>query len=145
MTDRNRMLDFAHTILVMRARALAEHEIARGRKLEQRQTTTFEFTLLAAAGPGELQLPQSEMLTTDGAVGVRLERHESAIRVHLQLKGYAKLSAFSGRDARLVAGNGSIDYAFRFDERGSAVCSLADDPAIVQGLAGLRIVIDINS
>ncbi len=144
MTATKIIRDFTHTVLVLRARALAADEMVQVGEGRTEPVKIFELTLLAAAAPGEIQLPQREVVTPDGAIGITFERTEGVVRVLLQLKGFAALSAFGGHAARLIAGNGSIDYAFRFDDRGAAVCSLADTPAVVEGLGVLRIVVQLD-
>jgi hypothetical protein len=134
--------DFAHTLTVTMASALAADDVAR--RDESLCTRTFEFTLLAATGQQGFVLPREERLTADGTMGLRFEEGPGEIRVLLQLKGFAAIAAFGGRTARLVSLNGAVYYEFRFDSRGAAACTLADDAHVREGLRGLRVAIELE-
>lgn len=138
--DIKRKRDFAHTLLVITARALAEHEI-RSATSTQGRAKRYQITLLAAA-PGEaVALPKSEVSADGGELGITIEEQEDGLRIKVQLYGFAALQAHGGRAARLVSANGAIDYAFRFSGQGTGVCMLADTPEVRAGLASCSVVV----
>jgi hypothetical protein len=155
--DRKLRRDFAHTLTVTVASALAADDLAHRRQketadnvqggrpsnLRETRVRRFEIRLLAAAGT-ELALPRQEILTPDGAIGIRFEPSDGEIRVHLQLKGFAALSSFARRAGRLTGGDGVVDHVFRFDQDGAALCVLADSPVIRAALGNLRILVDLD-
>jgi hypothetical protein len=156
--DRKLWRDFAHTLTVAMASALAADDRARENAKQvldlptgrlpsgppTDRTKQFDIRLLAAAG-AEFVLPQQEILTPDGAVGVRFDPRAGEIRIHLQLKGFAALSGFADRAGRLTGGDGIIDHVFRFDQGGAALCVLADNPNVRAALGELRIIVDLDT
>ncbi len=140
--DAKRWHDFRHTALVLTASALAEHDLATAGGRARPRIATFAFDLLAAAGASDVKLP-SELLSpgTDLAATFDFGR-AGEIRVSLQLKGFAALKENAGRPARLMSANGAIDYAFRFGDRGAAICVLADTSAVRDGLKAFLVVVE---
>jgi hypothetical protein len=140
--DNARKRDFAHTVMVITARALAEHEMRTSGAAEQTNFAPhYQITLLAAS-PGEtIALPKSEVTAEGGNLGITFEEREDGLKVTLQLRGYAALQAHGGREARLVSSNGAIDYAFRFSRQGTGICLLADAPEVREGLARCSVLV----
>ena len=137
--DERRWLDFAHTAVVLTASALAQEEIANGRGAPR--IARFAFDLLAAADPGQVTLP-GRLTASGNELSATVEEGSGEIRVVLQLKGFGALKENAGRAGRLVSVNGAIDYAFRFGERGSALCVLAETPAIRDGLKAFSVFVE---
>jgi len=149
--DKKHLRDFAHTILVLSARVRAQNaqreagrlsSLSRYKQasLPRRFVPRFELNLLAAA-TGNLNLPKAEILAEGGGLGITIVEREDEVQVTLQLKGFASLTAYAGREARLVSSDGSIDYAFRFSEGGTGLCVLANSPGIRAALGSLTVQI----
>ena len=157
--DKKFWRDFAHTVEVITGRALAEQErhtskVAvtetvvpfasragrAGTGEHRRYVGHFELERLAAASAEELSVRKGELYTRDGNIVGKFAPNDGHLRLSLQLKGYALLSAYGGRMARLTCFNGVQSDTFRFDERGSAELELPDDAATQEGLG--RVTLD---
>lgn len=147
--DKKRWRDFAHTVLVLSARARnAQRESGRSSPrgehtqlpASRRFVRRFECNLLAAATSG-FTLPKAEVLAEGGGLGITIDDRDNEIRVTLQLKGFAALTGYAGREARLVSADGAIDYAFRFSEGGTGLCVLANAPAVHTALSSLSVLV----
>lgn len=140
--ENRKWADFAHTLRVVTASALARHELQRTQSLPPIFRKHFELTLLAAAG-STVTLPRAEVVVPGGGLTIAFEERQEGIRVRLQLKGYAALQSNANRQARLVSSNGAIDYAFRFGSSGGAVCVVGDMPEIREGLMRLAVLVEV--
>lgn len=134
--------DFAHTLTVDMASALAARDIASGRTTGR--TRTFTLHLKAAAGGQGYVLPATEQLTSDGMIGLRFERNDGGITIHLQLKGFAAISNFGNCPARIVSDDRVIAIEVVFDRHGSASCVVADEPRTLEALRTLRVFIELE-
>ncbi len=160
LKDKKPWRDFAHTVEVITGSALAEHERhtskvaatetvpsatrtgrAGGGK-PRHYVTLFELERLAAASAEELSVRKGELYTRDGNIVGKFAPNDGHLRLSLQLKGYALLSTYGGRMARLTCFNGVQSDSFRFDERGSAELELPDDAATQEGLG--RVTLDFS-
>jgi hypothetical protein len=139
--DKKAWHDFAHTLRVVTAAALARHDLLRGQVGSPRFVKRFEVMLLAAAAES-VALPKSDVIALGGGLAVAFEEREEGLWVKLQLKGFAALQANANRQARLVSANGAIDYAFCFGGTGGAVCVLANVPDVRLGLASLTVLVE---
>jgi hypothetical protein len=144
MTDdeKRKWADFAHTLRVVTASALARQELQLSPSLPPIFRKRYELTLLAAAG-STVTLPRGEVVVPGGGLTIAFEEGQGGIRVRLQLKGYAALRSNADRQARLVSSNGAIDYAFRFGRSGGAVCVLAGSPEVREGLSNLAVLVEV--
>lgn len=134
--------DFAHTVSVLTASALAANEAGAPAARGAAPLRQFDFELLAAAGDTQVKLPQSELLARGSELGVTIEEQADELWLKLQLKGFAALRENAGREARLVSANGAIDYRFRFSGKGAAVCVVADTPEVREGLRSFSIAVN---
>jgi hypothetical protein len=123
---------FLETIDLVTASALADLEA--GAEPKRRWRRTFQVELLAAASGDGVELPETGILSEGSELGVTITPEDRRLIVRLQLQGFATLDQFGGREARLVSDNGAIDYRFTFAHSGSAVCILADDSRVREGL-----------
>jgi hypothetical protein len=134
--------DFRHTMRVITASALAQHDLAATGGRAAPRVTTFTFDLLAAAAAADVRLPERRLSTGSELAAELDDSRAGEIRLSLQLKGFAALKENAGRPARLVSANGAIDYAFRFGDHGGAVCVLADMPEVRDGLKAFSVLVE---
>jgi hypothetical protein len=142
LTDRGKKYaDFAHTVRVVTARALAEHE--RGIPIVAARTAQrFTVIAMAAAAADMADLPRGEILAREGELGARFEARDGRVYATLQLKGFSAITAHGGRSGRLMTSNGAVDCRFTFDTRGKSVCVLLDAPEVRAGLNDFSLDID---
>lgn len=140
--DARQWRDFAHTVSVLTANALAAHERTASGAPAALPAPRFEFEVLAAAEEADAKLPGTEFLARGSALGATIEERPGELWINLQLKGFAALSEAAGREARLVSANGAIDYRFRFSDRGTAVCVVADTRQVREGLKHFSVAVD---
>lgn len=133
--------DFAHSLAVIAASAHARHELTQIAPRPAGFVRRFEVALLAAAGHAGLELPKDAILATKGDLRAAIDERTEEIWVTLQILHYAALRQNGGRRAQLISENGAIDYAFRFSETGTAVCVLANDISVKQGLESFAIYV----
>lgn len=142
--DSRSWLNFAHTLRVQAAAALARHDLLMGQHQRLRFVRRFELTLLAAATES-VSLPKSDVVAQGGGLVMAFEERRDEIWVRLQLKGFAALRANADRQARLVSSNGAVEYAFHFGSTGGAVCVLANVPEVRAALASLAVFVEAPS
>lgn len=129
LNERRRWRDFDHTVRVIVARALVERELS-PRALAGR----YIVTLLAAAGTAGLSLPKAEILADGSQLGVRIETEDSALKITLQLRGFAALKAHAGHHGRLISADTTVEVPFQFDRNGTAYCFMTDTQVSRSGL-----------
>jgi hypothetical protein len=149
--------DFAHTVQVITASALARHHLdaAVGASMPATPASAsagfppnrvvlkqFNITLLAASAATGFALPMTEFLVDGGTLGVLIDERtvKGEIRIVLQLKGYAAMQQSAGREAYVVSDNGSIDTIVQFSPRGAAFFVLDDLPGVRVGLRNFKLL-----
>lgn len=132
-----RDLRFTVSVLLARAQVELEAEAA-----PPASVPAFEFRLLAAAASAEMRLPSEPWHDLEHLLAVSVTPRAGSLRVTLQAEGFAALGSVAGRPARLLARDGSIDLAFRFDAAGRGLAVLEDSPAVRRGLQHFRVRLD---
>lgn len=131
-----RYRDFAHTVRVITARSLAEHDAA-----DDLPVVRYSLSLVAAAGATGINLPVGEVLVEGRQLGIRFEPRLGELEVTLQLKGIAALKAHRRQIGRLTSLAGLFDVVFQFSDRGLAVCVVPDNVEVRQALSTCMIEI----
>lgn len=142
MSSQPRWRDFAHTVSVKLAGALASHEAtARASAAPPTRVVrqTFTFALLAAATGETPRLPTGGYEAAEGGLTLSTATGAGRIRVALQLEGLDALEAGAGREARLVSDDGSLDGVVRFDDQGQASLAVDDSDSMRAALTRLRV------
>jgi hypothetical protein len=121
--------DFNHTVRVIIARVVTEQELS-----PRALTGRYLVTLLAAAGTAGLNLPKSEVLAEGSQVGIRIETEGAALKITMQLRGFAALKAHAGCHGRLISADAMVEVPFQFDRTGTAVCFMTDTQVARAGL-----------
>jgi hypothetical protein len=134
--------NFKFTVDVILAAALAHDDLVEAQSNEQPARSALRFNLLAAAAAEDPALPRSEWRDTQQLVTASLIEHDGELRIAFQALGFAALTRFAGRAARLVSSDGQIEIGFRFDSGGHGFAALADNQDIRRALADFLIVLD---
>lgn len=153
-SEKDKWQDFAYTLRVLTASALARYDSGKDSDPEEfrseddqaraairtaRFVPMYEVTLRAASDSLSSRLPKSEVAAKGGGLSVLIAERAGQIIVTLQLKGFTALRRGAGREARLVSANGAVNCEFRFSNKGTGVCELVDDPEVRQGLARMTV------
>src|SRR5262249_46286240 len=133
--------DFKFTVDVILSAALAREDLAEIQASET-PSAALRFNLLAASATETPALPANEWRDTRQLVSASFSESEGELRVTFQALGYAAMTRFAGRAARMVSSDGEIEIAFRFDSGGRGIAVLSDSSGVRQALADFSIVLD---
>ena len=125
------------TIDVITAAALARHD-------QLAEITPFdrlEFRLLAAASAATARLPD-QWMDSRHLMSVQVRQAGQDLQLDLQAIGFAAMSQFAGRAARIADENGVIDVKLKFDGQARASTTLANDPEIRQALVTFEVIVE---
>ena len=125
------------TIDVITAAALARHD----RLSDKAPFDRLEFRLLAAASAATPRLPD-QWMDSRHLMSVNLRQAGQDLHLDLQAIGFAAMSQFAGKAARIADENGVIDVRLKFDTQARASTTLANDPQIRRALVTFEVIVE---